>query len=261
MPPAICSRVRVRTSCVSPEMRLLITRPEPEAEAMAATLRAAGHEVLIEPMLEVAPVPDVALPLDGITALLVTSANALRALAAHPDLPRLLPLPLFAVGEATAAAARRLGFRSVTAGPGTADALVPRLKTALAPSGRVLHLAGDVLAADLTAPLAEAGLMHKSVVVYQTMERDAFDPAVLAALRDGAIDGVTVLSPRTARVFAGLCRAARLPLDEMTVYCLSAACAAGLGATAARIRIAERPALDALFALIATDTVQLPGRS
>lgn len=242
-------------------MRILVTRPEPEADAMAVTLRAAGHEVLIEPMLTVAPVPDAALPREGVRALLVTSANALRALAQHPDLPSLTALPLFAVGDATAELARQMNFRSVTAGPGTAAELVPILAAGLPPNSTVLHLAGDVLAADLSAPMAEAELTLRAVVVYQTKERAALSAATTAALRDGTIDAVTILSPRTARIFAALCRSAGLAIAPATVYCLSAACAEGLGDGDARIRIAERPALASLIALIAGDTAQLPVRS
>lgn len=242
-------------------MRLLVTRPEPESEALAAILRAAGHDVLIEPMLVVTPVVNVALPRAGVDALLVTSANALRALEHHPEIARLMPLPLFAVGNATAELARRIGFRSVTAGPGTAPELVPILSAALGPGSTILHLAGDVLAADLSTPVEKAGLILRSAVVYQTVERQAFSAGTLAALRDGAIDAVTILSPRTARVFATLCRSSGLTIEYTTVYCLSAACASGLGDRAPRVRIAERPALALLLALIASDTAQLPARS
>lgn len=242
-------------------MRLLVTRPEPEAEAMAATLRAAGHDVLVEPMLVVTPVANVTLQRAGVDALLVTSANALRALEQHPDVPALRLLPLFAVGEATAELARRIGFRSVTAGPGTAPELVPILAAALAQGSTILHLAGDVLAADLSGPVREAGLVLRSAVVYQTVERQAFTAGTAEALRDGMIDAVTILSPRTARVFTTLCRSSGLKIVHTTIYCLSEACASGLGDRAARVRIAERPALASLLALIASDTAQLPARS
>ena len=64
-----------------------------------------------------------ALQLEGAQALLVTSRNALSALATHRQLAEALALPLFAVGEATARAAQGLGFADVTAGPGTGEAL------------------------------------------------------------------------------------------------------------------------------------------
>ena len=56
-------------------------------------------------------------------AVIVTSANALRAIAPHLAGSRLLKLPLFAVGENTAAAARDAGFGEVIAAKGDAGAL------------------------------------------------------------------------------------------------------------------------------------------
>lgn len=242
-------------------MRLLVTRPEPEAQVTAEVLRSAGHEVLVEPMLVVRPVPNVVLPLDDVDALIVTSANALRALEDHRDIKQLRALPLFAVGAATAELASRMGFRSVTAGPGTAIELVGVVSGAMAPGSTLLHLAGDVLAADLEAPLTRSGFVIRVVVVYRTTEQNRLSSATETALRTGALEAVILLSPRTARVFAALCRAAGLTLDAVTIYCLSDACARALGEHAPRIRIAGRPELSALLELIAADTAQLPGRS
>src|SRR5258708_12515624 len=80
-------------------MAVLVTRPHPDDEATAGALRARGFEVLQAPMLRFAAVPfqdDVDVRYD---AVIVTSANALRAI--EPQLPgrRLLQLPLFPVGD------------------------------------------------------------------------------------------------------------------------------------------------------------------
>ena len=56
-------------------------------------------------------------------AVIVTSANALRAIEPQLAGSRLLKLPLFAVGEHTAAAARDAGFGKVIAAEGDAGAL------------------------------------------------------------------------------------------------------------------------------------------
>ena len=73
-------------------MRVLVTRPEEDAAALVAALKARGHEALVEPMLTVAPAPGVTPPLDldGVQALLFTSANGARAfarLSERRDLP------------------------------------------------------------------------------------------------------------------------------------------------------------------------------
>ena len=82
-------------------MHVLITRPRAEAAVLARELEARGHEVLVEPLLTIAPVADVIPALDDVQAILLTSANAVPALRGTN--PR---LPVFVVGEATARAAR-----------------------------------------------------------------------------------------------------------------------------------------------------------
>ena len=92
-------------------MAILVTRPQPDNETTAAALRAKGFEVLLAPMLRFEPVAfhDDADARYG--AVIVSSANALRAIEADLAGSRLLALPLFAVGERSAEAARRAGFR------------------------------------------------------------------------------------------------------------------------------------------------------
>src|ERR1700761_3686230 len=99
-------------------MAVLVTRPHPDNEATAATLRGRGFEVLLAPMLryEALAFQDEADSRYG--AVIVTSANALRGLEQHPAGQELLKLPLFAVGERTAQAARRAGFVNVITAAG-----------------------------------------------------------------------------------------------------------------------------------------------
>ena len=92
-------------------MAVLVTRPHPDDETTAEALRARGFGVLRAPMLRFEPVPfqDDADAAYG--AVIVTSANALRAIAADLADSRLLKLPLFAVGENTAARGARRRLR------------------------------------------------------------------------------------------------------------------------------------------------------
>jgi uroporphyrinogen-III synthase len=74
-------------------MRLLVTRPEPDASREAEALGLRGHEAVLAPLLTVEFCGGVPLQLDGAQGLIVTSRNALRALAAHPAKPKSLALP------------------------------------------------------------------------------------------------------------------------------------------------------------------------
>ena len=95
-------------------MAVLVTRPSPDSETTAAALRARGFEVMQAPMLRFEPVACSGLDADY-GAVIVTSANALRAVEGR--LEGLLKRPLFAVGETTAAAARKAGFGKVSSKP------------------------------------------------------------------------------------------------------------------------------------------------
>ncbi|MBX3445485.1 MAG: uroporphyrinogen-III synthase [Parvibaculaceae bacterium] len=233
-------------------MRLLVTRPERESEALAAELRARRHEVTIAPLLSIHFLDDVALPQLAWQALLVTSANGARALARQAD-ENLKRIPVLAVGEGSAAAARAEGFANVRAAEGDVNALDALAAHVLDPGkGPLLHAAGSVLAGDLKAMLEARGFEVERAVLYKA-EKRALPESVLAALKAGGIDGVLFFSPRTARQFASLMREAGLaPFPgRVTAYCLSAAVAdelSGLGI--AEIRVAASPSLDALLALI-----------
>jgi len=141
-------------------MAVLVTRPSPDAEATAASLRAKGYEVLLAPMLRFEPVAFHDDKDARYGAVIVTSANALRGLAPHLEGSRLLELPLFAVGEHTASAARRAGFDHVISANGDAaglrDSVLASVKAKeLKKTSPLLYLAGADLARDLAGELGE----------------------------------------------------------------------------------------------------------
>ena len=90
-------------------MRIWITRAEPGASRTAEKLRALGHEPVVAPLLQARPLPG-EIGLTGVGALAFTSANGVNAFAERsPE----RSLPVFAVGDATAAAAHKAGFAEV----------------------------------------------------------------------------------------------------------------------------------------------------
>jgi uroporphyrinogen-III synthase len=104
---------------VASGLKIWITRAEPGASRTAARLKALGRDPLVAPLLEVHPLA-VSIDLDGVGALAFTSANGVRAFAA---LSEDRGLPVFAVGGATAEAARAAAFTSVTSAEGDVAAL------------------------------------------------------------------------------------------------------------------------------------------
>lgn len=229
-------------------MRLLVTRPREDALRLARDLQARGHDCFLEPLLAIEPTGERP-ALDGVQALAATSRHGIAAFARQE---RRRDLPLFAVGEATGEAARAAGFEAVSVAEGDAAALARLLAARLSPQdGTILHLAGETLAADLGALLALAGLPVRRCSLYRARAADNLSPALLAALRDGRLDGATFLSPRTGTTFVRLVNAAGIAatIRSLTAYCLSPAVAAALSPLRwAAIETAAAPRLEALLA-------------
>ncbi|MGI8842005.1 MAG: uroporphyrinogen-III synthase, partial [Caulobacteraceae bacterium] len=114
-----------------------ITRAPPGAEATAERVRALGFAPVVAPLLAVRAVGEGPIDLVGVGALAFTSANAVAAFAARS--PEGV-VPVFAVGEATAAAARAAGFSAVVSADGDVAALAATIAArAGALTGAVLH--------------------------------------------------------------------------------------------------------------------------
>ena len=243
-------------------MRLLITRPQADALKLRTTLEGRGHQATVEPLLRVAFVAVDAIDLSGVQALIATSRNALRALGGHPLLAAARQIPLFAVGRATAAEARALGFALVMTGAGTARQLLTHIVAVADPAaGLLLQLAGDAEATDLQGELESHGFRTVRHIVYRMHASAALSAETVELLALGEVDGVILMSPRTAEIYsalmckAGLAGAAR----RLIHFCLSDAAAkrlASLGAVT--VAVADRPRLEEVLALIDAAAAQSP---
>lgn len=237
-------------------MRILVTRPAHDAERLAAQLAARGHEALVAPLMEIVPRPDAALPLAGARGVLLTSANGARALATHGDIAAARALPVFAVGEATAAAAREAGFDSVAVAQGDVETLAALVVRSMTPgTGHLVHVAGRDRAGDLSGALARRGFAVETAVLYSADAAEQLPREAAQALKQGRLDGVILYSPRSAVLYARLAADAGLAEQAraLTHFALSPAVAEALQALAPRdIRVAARPEQEALLALLGT---------
>ena len=234
-------------------MRLLVTRPEPDASRLAERLTRHGHEPTCVPLLEVVAVDPGAIDFDGAQAVIVTSRNALRVLSALHLLKKAKDLPLFAVGPATAELARALGFGHVVQGPGDVAGLAHCIVGALKPAdGKVIHLAGADLAGDLRGALEAAGFSLDQPVLYRMGQARLAKEGLSAAFDQDPPEGVLLLSPRTAKLCISLLSKLNLAdrIGALHWFCLSPAVAEALtGAGAVNIHVANSPDLKDLLAL------------
>ena len=229
-------------------MRLLVTRPEPDAARSADALRARGHQVLVAPLLQT---QTIAADFGGpFAAVLMTSANAARALAAHPRAAELTSLPVLTVGARSAEAARAAGFTNVVSAEGALADLV-RLAAERFPAGRLLYLAGEDRAGDLAGDLSAHGIAVETAVIYRAVARETLPGEIVDAI--DRLDGVLHYSRRSAETLLRLAERAGVhdAVLSLAHYCLSGEVAVPLRqAGATRITIAARPDETALFDLI-----------
>jgi uroporphyrinogen-III synthase len=230
---------------------MLVTRPEPDATETAGRLAALGIEPVKLPLLHF-QVLNTSLPdAKGFAAMAVTSANALRALEERGVLSRYLGLPLHAVGDRTAAAARGLGFADVRSAAGSFGDLVEQLAHARI-AGPVFYPSGREVSGDLARSLAPVGKMVITAPVYAMAPVAAMDPGISGQLREGAIGAALIYSRRTADAFVRLVspELASAARARLGMLCLSEAVAAPLiDAHFVRIALADHPSEEAMMGL------------
>ena len=235
-------------------MRLIVTRPDPDCARTATALEALGHTAILSPALDIVLDPAAPLPDGPFQALLVTSSNAVRALAAHPAAKPLHLLPLLAVGDRSALEARRAGFLAASSAGGAVADLLAMVTSQLQPArGPLLYLAGDIRAGDIAGELGDAGFRIETAVLYRSVPRPRMSLPASVALVTGTADGILLYSRASAAAFADAVRAASLaPLPAaVAAFCLSSACSEPLrDAMAGPILVADTPDQLSLFAAI-----------
>lgn len=218
--------------------RIWITRAEPGASRTAARLRDMGFEPIIAPLLAIEnltpPVPDPA----PFNALAFTSINGVAAFAAlTPERDR----PVFAVGDATAQAARDAGFADVRSASGDLQALARRIASELN-DAVVLVPQAESPAGDFDAALSSAGARKVSIqplIVYRAR------PTTVAA--PTTFDAILIHSPRAAKI---LTERDIVRLSHAVTACISPAAAAPLVALGLTPAVAETPDEASLLTIL-----------
>jgi len=233
-------------------VRLLVMRPQADAERTAATLQSMGHSVVAAPLLRIEALADAEIGEGPWAGILVTSANAARAIARHKTLPNLVQLPVIAAGDRSADAMRVAGFANVVSAAGGTKELVQLAAQRFTAGASLLYLAGADRFGDVTGDLKGRSIAVCTAVVYRAVAVSAVPPAAAEALERG-IDGVMHFSRRSAAAYVDVTLATRLresALEKPVHFCLSSQVAEPLARAGARhIRIAPEPTEAALIAL------------
>lgn len=218
--------------------KIWITRAQPGADATAARVRNLGHEAFVAPLLEVRRLAEAEVDLAGVKALAFTSANGVRAFA---ELSDERALRVFAVGAATAQAAKAAGFRRVLSTDGDVAALAEGIAARRSEiGGRVLHPGAAELAGDLAGALAAAGVEVQALTLYETT------PTELTAEQLDALPQVQVAlvhSPKGGRALASVL--AGHPQPGLRVLAISQAALEPLRETPAAAKVSSPFPLEA----------------
>ena len=227
---------------------MLVTRPEPDASETAARLSALDIEPIVEPLLTYEPLTTTLPDPSGFAAMVVTSGNALRALHMRGEIDRYKGLKLFAVGDRTAAAARKLGFAEVVSAQGDVRDLIGLLAEA-GLNGPIFYPAARVRSGDLGKALARHGIMVITTPVYAMTAAPRFNETTRTHLDGGTLNAALFYSRRTAETFVSL-TAALSAKARLGMLCLSETVAAPLiAAHFVRVALAEHPSEDAMMGL------------
>lgn len=233
-------------------LRVLLLRARPQAEATAERLRVRGMTPVLSPLLDITfsppPEPEI---FDGVQAVLLTSGNGATALG-HSAAPR--DMRVFAVGDRTAALARKAGFAQVESASGTARDLAIKAQSSLSPAhGSLLHFHGATVGHSPLPSLRDAGFETRAHLAYRTNYRAEFSEGAARMLAAGKIDAVLLYSPKGASAFlTAYARLAPPPASAPILVVISEAAHTPLCANPAfaDIRPAETPDEGAMLKIL-----------
>ena len=237
---------------------VLVTRPQQDAIVLESELRERGFSPLLSPMLKITYFDGVVPSLDGVQALIFTSANGVHSFFSRT---KDISLPAYAVGEVTAAAVRACGCVQTESAGGDVNKLANLLISRCDPQGGdLLHIAGSHLAGDLGRRLSLAGYKYKREVLYKAEELGVLNERCQETLAGCKMDFALFFSPRTAVQFVDLALAAGFDkeFESSVALCLSEAIAGKLEKLPWRqIITASAPTQSALLDALENVSLQL----
>ena len=190
---------------MNPVVTVLITRPRAASEKLAGELKRHGFASAIEPLLAIEPLAAALPEMADVHAVMITSANAPKALEAGDyEIDNLLGLPCFCVGPRTGEGALAFGFRNVHSASGDGTELARKISAALPKGQSVLHIAAQDIDAKARDEMERMG--YKVIIwpVYAAVPVSGLTERTIRQLEQQKLDAIVVFSTRTAQVLKGL---------------------------------------------------------
>lgn len=230
-----------------------LTRPLEDSRAMQAALAAERIPSLVAPLMRIEPHATLDLPATEPDALFVTSRHGAAALAQVPW----RHLPVYAVGEATAAEARNHGFTQVVSGMHGALELLPQVLQQHAEGATILYLSGEEMKVDVPALLTSQHRQVVRCIAYRSIAETTLPDALIHAIEP--LRGVVFFSPRSAAIANQLLTQAGMAehAAHMDAYCFSLDVASVAGALPwQRLHSCAVPTMQAMMELLRASAIR-----
>jgi uroporphyrinogen-III synthase len=174
---------------------ILLTRPEPQNQPLIQALTEQKLKFSVQPLLTIEKLPSIPFhDLGAIDGIIVTSANALYY---HSDLSPFLSIPLLAVGDMTADAAKNAGFQTIYTAAGHVDSVLERLPIFFSEPCTLLYITGQYRTRDLCHP--DYQIIHYPTYIAHQIGK--FDEDFLNNIAHDPIHDLVFYSKRTFESF------------------------------------------------------------
>ncbi|MEH6629316.1 MAG: uroporphyrinogen-III synthase [Halopseudomonas aestusnigri] len=231
----------------------IVTRPTVDQEPFISELKAVGREIVLSPVFDIHFFQGDALNFSNVQAILITSANGVRAICQRSND---FNLPVYCVGDSSAQTARDVGFENVFSANGDVADLAELINSNLSShEGRLLHPAASKLAGDLGGLLSEKGFHYQREILYEAKALESLNFNIIDQIKYNEIKEISFFSPRSSKIFLKLIKRAEIEkeLIECRAYCLSSAVAKHLEPIdGMEVKISDHPTRQSLLKLIAS---------
>jgi len=225
-------------------MLVFIPRRTDRLHTTVSQLQKRGFKTLAFPLATVKPT--------GVKIPAAAAAVLLTSSAAVPALPA-TPLPFYCVGQATAEAAQKAGFRVAYAGTGNGTALAEYVAQNLSPCP-LFHPTTEQAAIDWYHTLQTQGFTIIPAPAYEKSYADHFNDEVVCCLAENKVSFTLVFSAGAARHIKTLCQSHHLSEKTLgTVIAISEKAAVPFR-NINHIRVAQHPNLQEMLNVLEQTT-------
>lgn len=188
--------------------RILITRPQPNADKTAKAVKRIGYEPIIYPLLVLNPASHNIPDYSDYDAVIITSINTLSYID-FKHIPE--SKPIFTLGHAIEQTLREKGYKNISS-------IAQKAKDIrLDPDKKYVHLSGRDVQYEFD------NMVCKRVIVYEATMLSNLSEGILNDLKQDQINTITLYSARTAQCFKHLVNRYDLTrtLNKISVVCIS----------------------------------------